>query len=134
MKRSLLLFACMSALSLTAVAQDDATFQGWMKTIGGTGGSLRKNLEAKNADGASADATKLKEVMMQVENYWKKKGVEDATKISQTASTAYGEVATDAAAGKFDEASASLKQASATCAACHMAHREKAADGTYKMK
>jgi cytochrome c556 len=134
MKRSLLLFGCMGALCLTALAQDDAAYQGWMKTIGGTGGSLRKNLDAKNGDGAAADAGKLKETMALVEDYWKKKGVDDAAKIAVTAEESYGEVATMASAGKFDEASASLKKAGATCGACHSVHREKAADGTYKIK
>ncbi len=134
MKRTLLLFACMSALGLTALAQDDAAYQSWMKTVGSTGGSLRKNLEAKNGDGAAADAKKLQEVFGQVHDYWHKKGSDDAMKFAMTAQEAYGEVATNAAASKFDDASASLKKASATCGGCHSTHREKAADGSWKIK
>ena len=134
MKHSLLLLACVTALGLTAWAQDEATFQPWMKTVGATGGSLRKNLEAKSGDAAAADAKKLQEVFGKVHGYYEDKKVEDASTFAKTAHDAYGEVADYAAAGKFDEASASLKKASATCGGCHMAHREKAADGTYKMK
>lgn len=134
MKRTLLVLACISALGLTALAQDDAAYQGWMKTVGATGGSLRKNLEAKNADGASADAKKLQDVFVHVHDYWSKKGVDDAMKLAMTASSAYGDVAQFASAGKFDEASDSLKKASATCGACHSAHREKAPDGSWKIK
>lgn len=134
MKRTLLFLACITALGLSALAQDDATYQGWMKTVGATGGSLRKNLEAKNGDAAAADAKKLQGVFEQVHSYWEKKSVEDAAKLSMTASTAYGEVAQDASAGKFEDASEALKKASATCGACHSAHREKAADGSWKIK
>jgi hypothetical protein len=134
MKRTLMLLACMSALGITAVAQDDAAYVTWMKTVGSTGGSLRKNLEAKSSDGAAADAKKLQEVFGHVHEYWAKKGSDDAMKFAMTAQEAYGDVATQAAAGKFEEASASLKKAGATCAGCHTAHREKAADGSYKIK
>ena len=37
--------------------------------------------------------------------------------------------------GKFDDASAAAKQtAQVNCGGCHMAHREKAADGSFKIK
>jgi hypothetical protein len=134
MKRIVLFFAVISALGLTATAQDDSAFVGWMKSVGPTGGSLRKNIEAKNGDGAAADAKKLQATFVQVHEYFSKKGVDDAMKFAMTASATYGEVADLAAAGKFDDASASLKKASATCGGCHAAHREKAADGTYKIK
>ena len=39
-----------------------------------------------------------------------------------------------AAAGKWDEAGTSFKKATATCSGCHGAHREKAADGSFKVK
>jgi cytochrome c556 len=130
----LLILAAISALGVSAFAQDDAAFPGWMKTIGGTGGSLRKNMEAKNGEGAAADAKKLQATFVEVKGYWTKKGVDDAAKMSATASEAYGEVAELAAAGKFDDAAASLKKAGATCGGCHSMHREKAADGTYKIK
>jgi mono/diheme cytochrome c family protein len=35
---------------------------------------------------------------------------------------------------KFDDATAALKTAQASCGGCHMAHREKAADGSFKIK
>jgi mono/diheme cytochrome c family protein len=105
-----------------------------MKTVGATSGSLRKNLDAKNTDGASADAKKLQEVFEQVHDYWHKKNVEDAMKFAMDARDGFGTVAEQASAGKFDDASATLKKAMANCAGCHAAHREKAADGSWKMK
>jgi cytochrome c553 len=85
-------------------------------------------------EAASADAKKLKEVFAHVHDYWHTKNVDDAMKLAMDASDGFGQVAEQAVAGKFDEASATLKKASASCGACHNAHREKAADGSWKMK
>jgi cytochrome c556 len=126
MKRFLLMTTCFAALGVTMAAQDDAEYQTWMKTAGATSGSLRKNLEAKNAEAASADAKKLQEVFGHVHEYWSGKHVDDAMKFAMDASTGFGQVAEQAGAGKFDEAAAILKTTSATCGGCHAAHREDA--------
>ena len=134
MKRTLFLTACFAGLVLTVCGQSEADYQKWMKTVGATSGSLRKNLDAKNGDAASADAKKLKEVFEQVHIFWNKKNVDDAMMSAMQASTAFGDLASQAAAGKFDDAAATLKKATVTCGGCHAAHREKAADGSWKIK
>jgi hypothetical protein len=134
MKRFLLMTTCFAALGVTVVAQDDAEYHGWMKSVGATSGSLRKNLEAKNADAAAADAKKLQEIFGQVHTYWSDKKVDDAMKFAMNAGTGFGEIAGQAAAGKFEDASATLKTTSANCGGCHNAHREKSADGSWKIK
>jgi cytochrome c556 len=135
MKRFLLMTTCFAVLRVTVVAQDDnAEYHGWMKSAGATAGSLRKNLEAKNADAAAADAKKLQEIFGHVHSYWSDKHIDDATKFAMDAGTGFGEVAKQAAAGKFEDASATLKTTSANCGGCHTAHREKSADGTWKIK
>ena len=133
MKRFLLIGSCVMAFGITMAAQDDADYQGWMKSVGATVGSLRKNLEAKNGDAASADAKKLQEIFGHVHDYWLKKNVDDATKFASGAGEGFGTLADQAAAGKFDDASATLKTTSANCGGCHTAHREKTADG-FKIK
>jgi mono/diheme cytochrome c family protein len=105
-----------------------------MKTAGATSGSLRKNLDAKNGEAASADAKKLQEVFEQVHDFWHKKNVDDAMRFAMGARDGFGEVAEQASAGKFDDASATLKKTTANCGGCHAAHREKAADGSWKIK
>jgi hypothetical protein len=136
MQRYLSYTTCAITLALgTAVfAQGDADYQKWMKTAGGTAGSVRKNIEAKNGEAASADAKKLEEVFKQVHDYWHGKGVQDAMTLAMDASAKFKEVAEFASGGKFDDAAASLKNAMSNCATCHNAHREKAADGSWKMK
>ncbi len=130
-RRMIISFA---VLGVTAVAQDNAEYQAWMKAAGATAGSLRKNLEAKNGEGASADAKKLQEIFGHVQDYWHTKQVEDATNFAASANKGFGDVADQAAAGKFDEAAAILKTTSANCGGCHAAHREKAPDGSWKIK
>jgi cytochrome c556 len=133
MKRFLLIGSWVIALGINMAAQNDADYQGWMKSVGATVGSLRKNLEAKNGDAASADAKKLQEIFGHVHDYWLKKNVSDATKFASDAGEGFGTLADQAAAGKFADASATLKTTSANCGGCHAAHREKTADG-FKIK
>ena len=123
-------FTCSTAV----FADGDADYQKWMKTAGATSGSLRKNIEAKNGEAASADAKKLEAVFKEVHGYWHGKGVQDAMMLAMDANAKFKEVAEQSSAGKFDEAAASLKKAMSNCGACHNAHREKAADGSWKIK
>jgi hypothetical protein len=134
MKGSLIAVVCMLCLSVAVWAQEDADYQNWMKSNAATVASLRKNLDAKSGDAAAADAKKLQDTFVQVNAYWQKKNVSDAAKFSMDAQNGFKDVAQLAAAGKFDEASAALMKTQANCGGCHMAHRDKAADGSWKMK
>ena len=119
MKRTLSLAASMIALGAAVLAQDPVEFQKWMKTAGGTAGSLKKNLDTKNGAAASADAGKLEKVFSQVHDYFHKKNVDDATKFAMTASSGFKEVGELASSGKFDDASATLKKTMSACGGCH---------------
>ena len=134
MKVSLLAAVCVLCVSVAVWAQEDADYQNWMKSNGATVASLRKNLDAKSSDAAAADAKKLQDNFTQISAYWQKKNVSDAAKFAMDAQNGFKDVAQLSAAGKFDEASAAAMKAQANCAGCHMAHREKAADGSWKIK
>lgn len=134
MRRTLCLVACVLLMGVAVGAQSDADYQGWMKSNGATVGSLNKNLMAKAGDGASADAKTLADNMTKIAAYWQTKNVPDAVKFAQDAQTGFTQVGQLAAAGKFDDAAATMKMTQANCAGCHMAHREKAPDGSWKMK
>lgn len=134
MKRILLSSACFTALAVAVFAQADGDYQGWMKTIGGAMGSLRKNLDAKNGEAASADAKRIEDAFAKVHDFWQKKSVDNAMMFAMDAGNGFREVAEEAAAGKFEDASATLKKASASCGGCHTAHREKSTDGAWKIK
>jgi cytochrome c556 len=134
MKTFLIMTICAAAMAVVTSAQEDTEYQAWMKAVGTTVGSLRKNIEAKNGDTAAADAKKIQDLFGHIDEFWTKKNVSDAQKFASDAQAGFGEVAELAAASKFDDAAAALKKTSATCGGCHMAHRDKQPDGSSKIK
>src|SRR3954454_311322 len=119
--------------SVFAIAQDDADLQKWMKTTGAEFGSLRK-MESKTGPDVAASAEKIAVIYDQMKGYWEKKHVDDAVKLSADGKTAAMDLASAAKAGDAEKANAALKAMGGTCQGCHNAHREKAADGSYKIK
>jgi cytochrome c556 len=111
------------------LAQSDADYQGWMKTVAATNGSMKKNLAAKDAPAVSADATKLQDTFKQVHAFWEKRGASDAVNLAKQAEDAAAAVSRDASSGNLDQAAADANNVAATCNPCHMAHREKGASG-----
>jgi hypothetical protein len=115
------------------LAQSDAEYQSWMKTVAATNQSLQKNLAAKDAKGIAADATKLQDTFKQVEDFWQKRNAADAVNFAKQAQTSAAAVAKDAAADNMEQAAADAKALGAVCGGCHMVHREKA-DSGFKIK
>jgi cytochrome c556 len=115
------------------LAQSDSDYQGWMKTVGATNGSLQKNIAAKDGAAASADAAKLADTFKQVASYWEAHSAPDAVGFAKSAQGGFELVGKDAAAGDFDKAAADAKSIGRNCGGCHMAHREKT-DAGFKIK
>ncbi len=134
MKSIMGLVVCTLLLGVAVWAQSDADYQSWMKSNGAAAASLGKNLTAKAGDAAAMDAKTLQDNMTKVAAYWQAKNVSDAVKFAQDAKSGFAQVAALASAGKFDDATAAMKMAQTSCGGCHMAHRERAADGTFSMK
>lgn len=122
-----------SSMALSAAAPDEAALRASMKQIGPVCTGLAKKITAKDATSA-ADAKKLQAWFGDVGKFWKAKKAEDGVTFSKTAAAEFKAVSKLTAAGKWDEAGASFKKATATCSGCHGAHREKAADGSFKVK
>ena len=116
-----------------ASAQDEAALRSAMKQIGPTCGALGKKIAAKDAT-ATADAKQLSQWFGGVGKFWKAKKAADGVTFSKTAAAEFKAIGKLTAGGKWDEAGAAFKRATATCSGCHGAHREKAADGTWKVK
>lgn len=133
MKIFLTALFCFCALGGAAIAQDDAEFQQWMKATGAELGALRK-MDDKTGPEAAASAEKVSGLYEQVAGYFAKKNVADATQMSQDGKVAADELAAAAKAGDSEKANAAFKSLGGTCKGCHDAHREKAADGSYKFK
>jgi len=134
MKRAFFLGMCTLLLGVAVWAQSDADYQAWMKSNGAAVASLNKNIAAKSGDAAAMDAKTLQANFTKITAYWQAKNVSDAVKFSQDAGSGFGQVADLAAAGKFDDAAAAVKTAQASCGGCHMAHRQRNADGTFSFK
>lgn len=109
-------------------------YQEWMKSNGAAVADLSKNLAAKNASAAIMDANTIQENISKSMIYWQIKKVPDALKFAAGVKEGFANVIVLVNQGKFDEASVAAKTAQANCGGCHMAHREKAADGSFKIK
>ena len=112
---------------------DEAKPRTAMKQIGPTCSGLGKKITAKDAS-AAADAKKLTALFSDTAKYWKSAHAKDGVSFSKTAVTEFKSIGKLTSAGKWDEAGASFKKATATCGDCHGKHREKAADGSFKLK
>ncbi|MDX1981195.1 MAG: hypothetical protein SFV51_13070 [Bryobacteraceae bacterium] len=132
--RKLLSIGCLLAAGSMLWAQpDEAKLRDAMKQIGPTCSGLGKKIAAKDATSAE-DAKKLQAWFGDVHKFWKGRKAEDGITFSKTAAAEFKAISKLSAAGKWDEAGVSFKKATATCSGCHSAHREKAADGSWKVK
>jgi hypothetical protein len=138
MKLALSLAFCTLLLGALAWAQADKTdfpeYQGWMKSNAATAADLNKNLTAKDGAAAHTDVRKLQENLAMVMAYWQARNVADGVRFALDGTYGLAQVDVLINQGKFDEAAAALKTAQGACAGCHMAHREKAADGSFQIK
>lgn len=131
MTRSLML---MLTLGLGFAMAQDQEYVAWMKAAGGSMGPLKKALDAKAGKEAAEHAKKIEAAFAKIEQYWAGKNAADAVKLAQTARNGAKEVAAAAEAGHTDHALQSISAITSTCKSCHDAHREKAADGSWKIK
>jgi cytochrome c556 len=132
--RTAVTLLCMAAaLTTVAIADDEQDYQAWMKTVGGTAGKLRKELDAKAFADAAKDAATLQDVFKHVEGYWAKSNTADAVKAAQDAQSAARGLVAAAGSENAEQSAASLKMLMSTCGGCHNAHREKV-EGGFKIK
>lgn len=136
MKLALRLAACALLMGVVLWAQSDdfAEYQGWMKSNAATVADLNKNLTAKDGAAAHTDVRKLQENLAMVMAYWQARNVDDGVKFSLAGTYGLAQADVLISQGKFDDAAAAVKTAQANCGGCHMAHRDKAPDGSFKIK
>jgi cytochrome c556 len=129
-----LLFAAFAAFAAVPQPLDEQAFTAAMKTMLPTQGSLRKNIEAKNADGAKADAAKLEAIFKTSEEFWTERKADDAVEWSKQGKAGAAEIGKLAGAGEWDKIPDAQKKVGSTCSACHTAHREGSRESGYKIK
>jgi len=133
MRRILPAIVLLTALTAVAAAQEEDDYTNWMKQVDHANGSLQKELKSKTGDAAADDAKKMADLFGQIGAFWQKRDADDAVKFAADDAAAYKQVADLAAAGRFDEASATVKSAQANCSGCHKAHRAMSVHG-WKIK
>jgi hypothetical protein len=122
----------MGILGGVLLAQTEGDFSNWMKQVAKSNGALKGAVAAKDAKAVATEAKALDTAFASVEAYFKSHNMTDAEGMAKTVHANTTKLATAAAAGTIDEAAATAVGGS--CAGCHSAHREKGADGAYKIK
>jgi hypothetical protein len=125
------------ALILTVVfagvvcAQDDATYQTWMKAVPPQVAAIRAAIMASDNTKVAAESNKLAGMFQQVADFWQKKGKADAVKMAEATRDAAKETAS---ASSADAQNAGVMKIQGTCGACHRTYREGPQGGPYKIK
>jgi len=134
MQRMMVLAGLTTLLAAAAVAQSDSDYQTWMKTNIATAQALPKDIAAKDGKAVAADGQKLDGILKQVEAFWQKRNAPDAVNFAKQAEAAAEAISKAGDTGNLDQASAEIKNLQAACMGCHMAHRERTPEGTFKIK
>lgn len=112
----------------------EADFDAVMKRTGPAFGGLRKALEANAADMAAQQTAVLTQAFTETETFWKGRNKADAAGWAAEARAAVATIDGHVKAGNWEGAQASAKQLQGSCASCHTAYRDKAEDGSYRIK
>ncbi|MBC8165023.1 MAG: cytochrome c [Bryobacteraceae bacterium] len=119
-------------IAVVAGAQDQDLTAG-MKMTAQAMNVLRK-LEKKTGPEAMRSAEQIGVVYETMINFWRQRNALDAVKLSEQGKGAAGVLASAVHAGDEAKAAEAIKAISGTCAPCHEAHREKLAEGKYRVK
>lgn len=120
------------ALSLALPAVDDAEFVSWMKATD-TAAKALKDMEQKTGPAATGNAERLELIYENMIGFWRRHNAREAVKWSEEGKAAAARLAAAARFGDADKADASLKSLSGTCRSCHDAHRERIAEGKFRI-
>lgn len=138
--RSMMLFAAaalVGAVTITAQGQKNWTdddYDKLMKEVGATVGALRKAIDGQNAELAKTNATKMVTLFTDTHSFWMSRNVKEAATIANDAMTHAKAVEAAVDAKDFTKAAEHAKTMQGTCAACHKQYRDKAPDGTWRIK
>jgi cytochrome c556 len=121
-------------LTVRANEKPSESYQKAMKDLGAANQSLRNNVTAKDYDTIAKDAATFKASFAVAQAFWTGKQVDDAMKLAQEGAKAAADLETAAKAKNEEGVAAAQKAVGATCATCHLAHRERLQDGTFEIK
>jgi mono/diheme cytochrome c family protein len=121
------------AQGMKTTIMSEADYSKMMKEVGSTNGGLRGAGAAPTEDNVKA-AQRLNVIFKDVQAYWEDKKVDDAAGFAKAAVAASDSLAKALTAKDEAAVGAAQKTLAGQCAGCHMAHREKTPEGTFKMK
>lgn len=117
----------------TAAEKPPADYSKAMKDIGTAAMTVNKAMAEQNYEVVSKSATAMIETFPVIEKYWTGKA-EDGVKLAKAATKAAGDLRALADIKSGDGVAEALKDLTAACGQCHMAHREALPDGTFEIK
>ena len=133
MKLTKLIPMLMLGAALAAVAEENPEFITWMKTMGSAMDDLKK-MEPKTGEQAMRRAERIGAAYENMIGFWRQRNAADAVKWSEEGKAAALQLATAIYAADAAKTAESYKALSGTCRSCHEAHREKIAEGKYRIK
>jgi mono/diheme cytochrome c family protein len=125
-------FAAQAQVMKTTITSE-ADYSKYMKEVASINGGLRGAGAAPTDDNVKA-AQRLGVIFKDVQAYWEDKKVDDAIGFSKAAVAGADTLAKALTAKDEAAVGAAQKALAGQCAGCHMAHREKTPEGTFKMK
>lgn len=112
-----------------------------MRALAVVADELPKRLAADDREGLNKLVIDARPPLAVLDQYWTKRGAEDAIGFAQAASKAIAEISVAVHLMEngpnplaSEGAAESIKNFKAACASCHKAYRETLADGTYVIK
>jgi hypothetical protein len=105
-----------------------------MKTISAASTALKAAVDNAQADGVAVNVAKLKPAFGQTESIWDDVGQSSAGQLARDAQEYIVSIEHDAAAGNWDRAKFAAGKLNQVCGSCHGTFRDRADDGTFRMK
>lgn len=130
-----------AGLALRASEKPTEAYQQLMKDLSAANSALRTDVGAIEKAGAypdynpiEKDAATLKAAFEATAKFWSEKKVDDAMKIAEGGMKHAEALEAARKAKDYDALMTAAVEIGKTCGACHTAHREKTADGSYEIK
>ena len=105
-----------------------------MKTINPAFAALKAAADESKADVVAQNAAKLKPAFTRTETIWDDVGQSSAGQWARDAQDYIASIEHDAAAGDWDRAKFAANKLNQVCGSCHATFRDRADDGTFRMK
>jgi cytochrome c556 len=112
----------------------EADYDALMKRVGPAFGGLRKSIEATAMEPAAEQAAVLRQAFTEAEAFWKARAKGDAVEWAAGARKTVEATDEQVKAGNWEAAGKTAGELQSYCQQCHGAYREKAEDGSWRIK